>query len=316
MPNSLRCIPPVNLLIRLFPASSNTKPPIAVKKLPILLTSTPLNIDKAGFNESTKAVRFIPIAGNEFVTPSPTPPAKEPIILPTCLNIFAKVSPPDDIKSSKPGILDNAPKAVIIPVTPVSTRAILASPNNTTGIGIVPTIPANTDKTEPTVPSTPIIAVNSNIFFIPKSVDEEIVPTTKYKADIPAIIIAILANPLTTVNTGMFPTIPDKPAKAVPTTPRIVIALATLIKDLISDKFAIYGDTAITAVVISVNPPTIIAILVIPFKTVLTFALAIFFSGFVMLLTSSSDFEKRPATLFSPIIRGFTALKATKPPSK
>ena len=59
--------------------------------------------------------KFVAIAGNPDVNPSPNPliilPTKLPIALPT----KASVSPPEEISSLNPGILDNAPIAAITP---------------------------------------------------------------------------------------------------------------------------------------------------------------------------------------------------------
>ena len=120
---------------------------------------------------------------------------------------------------------------------PAITKAILASPNNTTGIGIIPTIPANTAVTAPIVPSTPITADIPNILVISK-LNLDITLTANNIADIPAIIIAIFARPLTTFATGILPTVPAKTDNVAPTIPKTAIALVTFRNDLKSDSLA------------------------------------------------------------------------------
>ena len=215
------------------------------------------------------------MAGKDSDTPSPNPPMTAPAHWPMMLNMVLSVSPPDEMNSLKPSIIESAPNAAIMAVTPPSASAMLASPSSTSVIGIAPTSPASPASAEPT---TPTAAITISSFATVRRSDSSAIygathMSTAVSAPSPTMMIAMLARPFATVATGILPTMPANFASPEPISPSAVITASTLTSDLTSVSLAIYGATYISAAASIVRPPSIMARFAIPLSMTLIFVL-------------------------------------------
>ena len=84
--------------------------------------------------------KLAPISGNDAVSPTPTPPTMLPTNLPSASPISARVFPPSEINSSKPGILERPPRAATMPAITPTNSARPIEPLNALPEGIMLTI--------------------------------------------------------------------------------------------------------------------------------------------------------------------------------